>query len=56
MTMLLIIIGMIATAAAILDHASGMNRKPKVKNKNKSHRRSVWDDDPFFGTPLQKIN
>ena len=52
MTTLLIIIGMIAIVAAILDHASGMDRKPKPKKKKKSRKRSEWDDDPFFGTPL----
>lgn len=31
------------------------NEKPIPKNENKPRRRSVWDDDPFFGTPLQKI-
>ena len=41
MTTLLIIIGMIAIVAAILE---------------KSRKRSEWDDDPFFGTPLQKVD
>lgn len=26
------------------------------KRNNKPRKRSVWDDDPFFGTPLQKID
>ena len=56
MTTLLIIIGMIAIVAAILDHASGMDRKPTPKKKKKSRKRSEWDDDPFFGTPLQKVD
>ena len=56
MTTLLIIIGMIAIVAAILDHATGMDRKPKPKKKKKSRKRSEWDDDPFFGTPLQKVD
>ena len=42
MTTLLIIIGMIAIVAAILE--------------KKSRKRSEWDDDPFFGTPLQKVD
>ena len=30
--------------------------KPKPKKKKKSRKRSEWDDDPFFGTPLQKVD
>ena len=54
MTTLLIIIGMIAIVAAILDHASGMDRKPKPKKKKKSRKRSEWDDDPFFESRNQR--
>lgn len=32
------------------------DEEPIPKNENKPRRRSVWDDDPFFGTPLQKID
>ena len=28
----------------------------KPKSKKKPRKRSVWDSDPFFGTPLQKID
>jgi hypothetical protein len=35
-----------------------IDEKPKHKKpwkKNISRKRSIWDKDPFFGTPLQKI-
>ena len=53
MTTLLMILGacIIGLGIGLMDPG-----KPMPKNKNKPRRRSVWDDDPFFGTPLQKID
>ena len=48
MTTLLIIIGMITIAAAILDHASGMDRKPKPKKKNDFNSMEYAEMDAFI--------
>ena len=51
-TLMMILLGVaVGVVVGLMDPG-----KPKMKNKKKSSRRSVWDDDPFFGTPLQKID
>ena len=53
MKTLLIILGacMVGLGIGLMDPG-----KPKPKMKKKSRKRSEWDDDPFFGTPLQKVD
>jgi len=53
MKTLLIILGacMVGLGIGLMDLG-----KPKPKKKKKSRKRSEWDDDPFFGTPLQKVD
>ena len=53
MTTLMIILGGCLIGLGIVLMESG---KTTQKPKKKSRRRSVWDDDPFFGTPLQKVD
>ena len=53
MTYLLMIIGAVAVG---LVFGLMSDEKPKPKEwKPKKKTRSVWDDDPLYGTPLQKI-
>ena len=47
-----IIISIVAIGAVALMS----DEKPTPKKKKKSRKRSKWDDDPFFGTPLQKVD
>ena len=53
----MIYVVMIIVAFAIgLKYCSKTDTKPKKSGSpHRKKRRSVWDDDPFFGTPLQKI-
>ena len=53
----MIYVVMIIVAFAIgLKYCSKTDTKPKKSGSpHRNKRRSVWDDDPFFGTPLQKI-
>lgn len=51
----MIFLGMIGITLVFIGVTALMSdEKPKPKAK-KPRRRSVWDDDPFFGTPLQKV-
>ena len=53
MTTIMILLGvfMVGVGIGLMDKG-----KQKMKKKNKSRKRSVFDDDPFFGTPLQKLD
>ena len=53
MTTLLMILGACMIGLG-LDMMTSRSKKPK--SKKKSRKRSIWDSDPFFGTPLQKID
>ena len=48
------IIGILFVIIVLMVMMSNEEPKPKPKNKKK-RKRTVWDDDPFYGTPLQKI-
>lgn len=48
------IIGILFVLIGVMALMSDEKPKPKAKSKKK-RKRTVWDDDPFYGTPLQKI-
>ena len=45
---------MILTGAAI-GLIVGLMSKQEPEKPQKTRKHTVWDDDPFFGTPLQKV-
>ena len=52
----MLIIGIIGIAALIIGVMHFMsNKKPTSKKKSRRRKSDPWDDDIFFGTPLQKF-
>ena len=52
----MLIIGIIGIAALIIGVMHFMsNKNPTSKKKSRRKKSDPWDDDPFFGTPLQKF-
>lgn len=56
MTTLLMILGACMVGLGIGLMNPTLKDNPRKSKKRKNRRNSPWDDDPMYGTPLQKTD